>query len=337
MSAFTPSFCPHAACHGRTAFSFQRKGMYWRKCDNRFVQRFQCKSCGHTFSTQTFRFDWRHHLPLVTLDIFRGFVAKTTQRHMARSMDLNRKTIARRLDQLGKHCEAFHRARLPLLRDQPEPWEFVFDELETFEQNRLHKPLTVPAMVHRSSMYVVDLQVGRLASRRKKEALAKGYERRISESRLVCQSVMFRFGRLLQGKEGMHVHTDRKQGYRKWLKTFCPLLAGHHRTSSKRKRDTSNPLARVNLTFAMMRDGLSRLVRRNWAHSKKGEKLHLHLWIWVTWRNYVRQITNMDPWNTPATVLGIEPRRLQLHEVLQRRVFGAWCTSPGWGAFASRT
>jgi len=337
MTAFTPAFCPHPSCAGQARFAFQHKGHYWRRCDNRLVQRFRCKTCGHTFSTQTFRFDWRHRRPGITLDIFRGFVAKVTQRHMARSLKINRKTIALRLDQLGRHCEAFHRARLPLLRDQAEPWHFAFDELETFEENRLHKPLTVPTLVHQTSMYVVDLEVGRLASRNRTKAVEQGRELRISESRQACQQVLFRFGREMRGKSGMTLRTDRKPGYIKWIKKFAPCVKAHSRTSSKVRRNPDNPLARVNLTFAMMRDGLSRLVRRNWAYSKCRHKLKLHLWIWVTWRNYVRQITNRDRWNSPASVLGIELRRLELHEVLAKRQFGAWCMKAGYGRFVSQT
>jgi hypothetical protein len=87
----------------------------------------------------------------------------------------------------------------------------------------------------------------------------------------------------------------------------------------------------------MMRDGLSRLVRRNWAYSKCRHKLKRHLWIWVTWRNYVRQITNRDRWNSPASVLGIELRRLELHELLLKRQFGPWCKKPGYGRLVSQT
>jgi hypothetical protein len=38
----------------------------------------------------------------------------------------------------------------------------------------------------------------------------------------------------------------------------------------------------------MMRDGISRLVRRSWGASKLRARLELHAWIWVVWRNYVR-------------------------------------------------
>ena len=379
MTAFMPKFCPRKECEGATSFQFHKKGEYWRKCDNRFVQRFLCKTCKGTFSTQTFRFDWRHKLPFVTLDLLRGFVAKTTQRHMARTFGIDRKTVARRLDQLGQHCEAFHRARLderygrdwhelwapwtrgadqagtepvdagaaaaaeaeaaPPELDQPAgwwPWSLVFDELETFEQHHIHQPLTVPTLVVRGSLYVVDFEVGALASRRRKRAEEEGRPPRQSESRLACQRVFGRLGRLVQGRmvDGklppIELSTDRKQGYRKWLLQCCPGVVRHGRVSSKRRRDALNPLAGVNLTFAMMRDGLSRLVRRNWAYSKKAEKLRRHLWIWVAWRNYARQASNAERWHSPASLMGVERRRLALAELIQRKVFRPRAARPVW-------
>ena len=50
----------------------------------------------------------------------------------------------------------------------------------------------------------------------------------------------------------------------------------------------------------MMRDGISRLVRRTWAASKCRERLEQHLWVWICYRNYIRGRTNETPDETPA-------------------------------------
>jgi len=321
MAAFTPSFCPRASCRGIQGLRFQRKGRFWRKCDNRFVPRFRCMRCRGTFSLQTFRVDYGLHKPLCTLDLLRGFVAKTTQRHMARTYGVDRKTVAHRIDLLGRHCEAFHRLRLPLLGKSASRWGFAFDELETFEQNRIHQPVTVPVLVHEHTYFVVDLEVGRLPSRDKRRARAEGRGDRPSESKLACSSVFRRLGEITRKRQGASIATDRKPGYMRWLSSSCGGISSHTLTSSKERRDMSNPLAPINLTFAMMRDGLSRLVRRNWAYTKKRSKLRLHLWIWTAWRNYVRQITIKRKLESPASAVGIEVRRLGLAELVRWRVF----------------
>jgi len=339
MAAFTPTFCPRPACQGLHGLRFHKKGEFWRKCDNRLVQRFRCLRCRGTFSIQTFRVDYGLHKPLCTLDILRGFVAKTTQRHMARSLGVDRKTIARRLDRLGRHCEDFHRLRLALLPPGFDAAGFAFDELETFELNRIHQPVTVPLLVHDRSYFVVDFEVGRLPSRNKKKARAEGRAERPSDSKQACQAVFRRFAQALKRDAMVSLSTDKKPGYMRWIARACPRVSSHGLISSRRRRDMSNPLAPVNLTFAMLRDGLSRLVRRNWAYSKKRQKLRLHLWIWTAWRNYVRQITNKDRWRSPAMLHGLERRRLQLAELVRWRVFPdrrSVHTPSGWVATLPR-
>ena len=95
----------------------------------------------------------------------------------------------------------------------------------------------------------------------------------------------------------------------------------HKRESSKTARNYENPLFPINLTMAMLRDGLSRLVRRSWAASKLREKLALHLWIWIAYRNYVRAITNEAPETSSAMSLGIERRMWKREDLLAWRIF----------------
>ena len=71
----------------------------------------------------------------------------------------------------------------------------------------------------------------------------------------------------------------------------------------------------------MLRDGLSRLVRRTWAASKQRQKLEWHLWLYIGWRNYVRPITNARPLESAGMVAGLVPRMLEVSELLQWRIF----------------
>jgi transposase-like protein len=96
---FEPPHCPYAdgACKGATSFQYQRRGSFRRHCDGRDVQRFVCKGCRRTFSSQTFRFDYRLRKPALSEEILIGFVSKVTQRQIARTRFCNMKTIAARL------------------------------------------------------------------------------------------------------------------------------------------------------------------------------------------------------------------------------------------------
>jgi hypothetical protein len=118
----------------------------------------------------------------------------------------------------------------------------------------------------------------------------------------------------------VRVHTDRKSSYRTILAKRFGQRLEHERHSSTAKRDYKNPLFPINHTLAMMRDGISRLVRRTWAASKLRAKLERHAWIWLVWRNYVRAITNRSPRVTPAIALKVESKRWRPSEILAWRV-----------------
>ena len=71
----------------------------------------------------------------------------------------------------------------------------------------------------------------------------------------------------------------------------------------------------------MLRDGVSRLVRRSWAASKLKERLEQHLWIWIVWRNYVRAITNRAPQLTAGIALGLTNKMWTVAEMCAWKVF----------------
>jgi transposase-like protein len=331
--SFQPSFCPcePAQCHDRPSFQYQRKGTFTRACDGRVVQRYLCKGCGRTFSNQTFRVDHRLRRPSLDAKIFTSFISKVTQRFVARHHGCTRRTVARRLKRWGKHCQSFQaRALQGPGRSLPWAGPFVFDELETFETDRRLQPVTVPMLVHRQSYFIVHTAVGTLPPRKplsdanqaRLELLEKkSGGKRISESREKVAECFAALEALAPAPKAVAIDTDEKLTYGPLLRERFGDRLVHGRTNSKAPRTYKNPLFAVNHTFAMMRDGLSRLVRRNWGHSKEREKLEWHLWIYIAWRNFVRPITNARRKESPATVAGLAPRRLEVSELLQWREF----------------
>jgi len=328
---FQPGFCPcdSPECRSNPAFQYQRRGTYKRACDGRTVQRFQCKGCNHTFSTQTFRVDYKLRKPALDLPVFLLMISKVTQRQSARDLHCDRGTIAQRLKLFGEHCRAFHALRMKARRGTG-PWEgrFLLDELETYEHNRRLKPVTVPLLVHKPSLCILHVTVGTLparkplspANQKKLELLEQAEGKRTSESREKVAECFDELQRLLPTTGIVEVGTDEKHTYRALLKKRFGTRLVHETTNSKRRRSYWNPLFVVNHTFAMLRDGLSRLVRRTWAGSKKREKLEWHLWTYIAWRNYVRPITNLRRFESAAMVAGLAPRMLELSELLQWKI-----------------
>ncbi|MFQ5382758.1 MAG: hypothetical protein ACE5EF_14225 [Dehalococcoidia bacterium] len=329
MARFTPPFCPLATCPSRTdgkPFTWHRKGTYPRKCDGRRIQRFRCTVCGHRFSAQSFRLDYRLHRPALTRPVLDLLVSKTTHRQTARVLGCDRKTVEHRLRLLGRHCRAFHRrmlARCPGLAGT-----FQFDELETFETDRRLMPVTVPVLIERHSYFVVDLKTAPMgargcrteALRRKKAEYERKYGKRRNGSREAVRRTLTTLDRHLAPGAKAHLQTDLKKTYRGLIRgVFGPRYGSHAQESSRRKRNYSNLLFPINHTLAMLRDGVSRLVRRSWGAAKKRVRLEDHLWVWLAWRNYVRPITNEAPRVTPAMALGVAGRKYRRAEMLRWR------------------
>ena len=112
--------------------------------------------------------------------------------------------------------------------------------------------------------------------------------------------------------------SDKKHAYARLLRTSFGAAVMHTRISSKRKRDHTNPLWRINLTNAMARDLCGRLRRESWLCSKARRYLRLQLHVFAAYRNFIRRRTNREA-TSPAQELGFARRRMRFEELLTWR------------------
>jgi transposase-like protein len=317
---------PHSDCPSfklGAPFPWRRCGYFARGCDGRLVARFRCLTCGRSFSTQTFRVDYRLRKPRLQHQVLIHFVSKVTLRQSARTLGVTRKTVEHRLRLLGKHLELFHQARMA---GKPLEGIFQLDEAETFETDRRLRPVTVPVLIERKWRFIVHAETGPLPARgklsprllAKKVELEKVEGKRRSGSRRAVTKCFEALREHRRPDRPIFLQTDRKATYPAILKEVfekTPVL--HERTTSKAKRDRRNPLFSINHTLAMLRDGLSRLVRRTWAHAKLRKRLATHLWIYIAWRNYIRGVSNKLRHTTPAMAMGVETERWSREALLR--------------------
>jgi transposase-like protein len=327
---FLPSHCPQGLCPSLTSgrFRFRRKGSFLRGVDGRRVPRFLCLECQRTFSLQTFRLDYRLKRPQLSLQLFFPLIGKVTLRQLARTLGCTRKVVAQRIRLLGEHCRDFH-ARVLAGTARAACSQLQLDELETFEHHRLLKPLTVPVLIEPKSFFVFDTAVAPLPCRggltgrlrRAKARLEAQLGPRRSGSREAVRRC-FQTARDHLGGAQVTVTTDRKSSYPGILRqVFGETGSLHQQIDAGEPRKYGSGLFAINLTLAMLRDGLSRLVRRSWAASKRALWLQRHLWIWTCWRNYLRARANWRPHWTPAMQLGLLQRPLRKEELLRWRIF----------------
>jgi len=323
---FHPPACPHTDCPSRTRsrFDYSRSGAFERRCDGRRVQRFVCRVCRRGFSEQTFRVDYRLKRPELLERFFFDRVSKVTHRQSARIQGCSRSTEERHFRRLGGHCAAFHEDRLRSIAGLGRAGSiFVLDELETYEDHRTQKPVTVPVLIERRSGFVLDAKAGALAPRRRRRVQGDpAHDRappRRSESHRLVRAMFERLRELVPRDSTLQVRTDKKSSYARILRELFGARCLHRRTPARRRRDVRNPLWPINHTFARLRDSVSRLVRETWAAAKKRQWLEAHLSIWVCYRNYVRGRTNRDPHVTPAMALHVQEEPSSVPDLLAWR------------------
>ena len=328
MSAFTPSFCPYAACPSRqpgAPFLWHRDGSYPRLADGRRVQRFRCRSCARGFSAQTFRLDFRHQKPAINAQILACLVSKVTHRQTARILKLDRKTVHHRLRLFGPALQELHATFLARAREQGGLFgSFSLDELETYEHNRRLQPVTMPVLIHRATRFIVHAAAGAIPARgglSGRDAQRKAAQGpRVSESSVVVDRCFAALKRVHDPHELLQLVVDQKRSYPGLAKRhFGNRIASLVTESSKRARNTSNPLFAINHTLATLRDHVSRLVRRTWAASKLRAQLEHHVWIFVAWKNYARPLSNRLRKVSAAMMLGMIDRKLALADLLRWR------------------
>jgi len=329
---FDPPCCPFPACPSRAAglpFLFRRSGGYRRRCDARHVPRFLCRVCRRRFSAQSFRLDFRWRKPHIDTLVFQLLVSKVTHRQTARVLKVNRKTVERRLRRFAPALREFHQLVLRRARSHGGiHGSFSLDELETFEHDRRLQPVTVPVLIERHTLFVCHAETAPLPSRgrigareqEKRAARERAAGPRRSGSAAAVDSCFDTLRTVHDPDCLLEMVTDQKRAYRSSLRRHFPGRMGTHVTeSSRRTRNRANPLFAINHTLALMRDTISRLVRRSWGASKCRRRLLQHIWVWMAWRNYVRPITNRAPKVTPASALLLVRRPFSSAEILRWR------------------
>ncbi len=99
-AAFWPPFCPNQAClqaNGPAGAGFFRHGHYTTRVHRRPIPRFLCRACRRTMSSQTFDVTYRLRHPELEEAILAEVRNGSSYRSVARTLGINRKTVARRL------------------------------------------------------------------------------------------------------------------------------------------------------------------------------------------------------------------------------------------------
>lgn len=278
----------HVCPKCKTKSRIVKRGFYFRPSDKKKIQRFQCKNCLKSFSSQTISFDFRLRKRRINQFVFRLLAKGSSQRSVAETIGVHPMTIARRVTRFGACAKVQFRK---LNRNQPRAIEVVFDEMETFEHTKL-KPLSIPIAVENKTRRILALDVGKIAAKGHLANLSRNkYGFRKCERKISLHNV-FKELEIL-ATPFCQFKSDESRHYPSFVKSY--FENGIHKTYKGRKSAVTgqgemkkggfDPLFSLNQTAAMLRDNIKRLTRRTWCTTKRVDRLLDFLYIYSYYHN----------------------------------------------------
>jgi hypothetical protein len=210
-----------------------------------------------------------------------------SQRRTARLLNLNRKTVARKLKFLGLKAQdelMFETAAKPVT-------DMQFDDLETIVHTK-YKPVSVTLAIESSTRRILGFRVASMPAKgllSKKALLKYGY--RPDERSRARRDLFKELKPIVQ--RGAIIRSDSNPYYVEDVKAFFPeaqhirILGGRGSTSGQGelKKLRFDPIFSLNHTCAMFRANVSALIRKTWCTSKKIERLADHMAIYAAYHN----------------------------------------------------
>jgi transposase-like protein len=338
-----PPHCPSPKCiyhHPvKGGFPCKEDGTYLRKTDNRRIQRYLCKSCGRSFSTQTFSITYWLKNPSLIKDVFMKTVGCMANRQIARDLDLNPSTIDRIISRLGRHSFLFHCKHL---QNTPPPTEIVVDGFVSFE-NSQYFPFHHHNAVEKDTdffFYFTESEVRRSGTMTEKQLFRREVLEKLHgkpDSQAVRKDMTHLLQVTLKGQTSAVVHSDAHQSYPRAIKdTNCDIT--HVVTPSTDHRDRHNKLWVINLLDLIVRHSSSNHKRETIAWSKRRQSSAERLGIFLVYRNYGKARREKKPKGpTPAMARGMFDHRLSVEEIFGERIFRDHIELPArWAEYYDR-
>jgi transposase-like protein len=322
-----PPHCPNPKCRFHSplvrGWRFKKSGFFVRQQRPHRVQRFYCHACHRSFSAQTFSTSYWQKLPGLDRRIFLKTVGGMANRQIARDLGVCPKTIDDRLARLGRHCMLFHWSRM---QHAVPVRSLVVDGFESFELSQYY-PFHHHVAVEKGTdffVYFTDSELRR-KGRMTPEQRARRCQLERQFGRPDPQAVRKDMTELLAvslcGQTRATVYSDDHRSYPAAIRRVgCAVT--HEVTSSRARRNLSNPLWEVNLLDLLIRHCGANHRRETIAWSKRRQASAERLAIFLVWRNYMkgrREKVRGSP--TPAVARGMTDSVYGVDDVLAGRLF----------------
>ena len=332
--SWTPPFCPSPNCRYHNTsegiWPYKKIGFFRRLAPPHRIQRFTCKSCRRSFSTQTFSTTYWQKLPDLDAQIFMKTIGGMANRQIARDLKVAPETVNRHIARLGRHCLLFHQK---MMNSTPSVQDIVVDGFETFEYSQ-YFPFHHHVAVEKGTdffIYFTDSELrrkGRMTDQQKirRRNLEREFGR--PDPRAIEKDMRELLEVGLNDQAEGTVYSDDHPAYKRSIQSLAPNI-DHRITPGSDHRDKNNSLWEVNLLDLLIRHSNANHRRETIAWSKRRQASAERLAILMVWRNYMkgrREKIRGSP--TPAMAKGLMRRPLAINEFLGKRIFKTRCRLP---------
>jgi transposase-like protein len=341
--SWAPPFCPNPNCkhhnNSNDEWPFKKIGYFRRQQAPYRIQRFTCKTCKRSFSTQTFATTYWQKRPDLDGKIFMKTIGGMANRQIARDLAVSPSSIDRHIARLGRHCMLYHHL---MIQDCAPFKEIVVDGFESFEYSQFY-PMHHHTAVEKDTDFFIYFSDSEL---RRKGRMTDAQKRRRQE--LECK-----LGRpnpkaiendmkellevALERVAEAVIYSDDHPAYRRSIKRLAQQI-DHRVTPGKQHRDRNNSLWEVNLLDLLIRHCNANHRRETLAWSKRRQASAERLLVLLVWRNYIkcrREKVRGSP--TPAMERGMLDEPLKISELLGERIFRTRCDlPPRWASYYDR-
>jgi transposase-like protein len=341
--SWAPPFCPNPNCkhHNNSGeqWPYKKIGYYRRFAAPHRIQRFTCKTCKRSFSTQTFSTTYWQKIPDLDAQIIMKTVGCMANRQLAKDLKVTQETINRHIARLGRHCLLFHQQ---MMQGSPPVREVVVDGFESFEYSQ-YFPIHHHIAVEKDTdfiIYFTDSELrrkGRMTDVQKKRRAKLEQEFGRPDPKAIEKDMRELLEVTLQDQLTAVVYSDDHPAYKRSLKGLATKI-DHRITPGKAHRDQKNSMWEINLLDLLIRHCSANHKRETIAWSKRRQGSAERLAILLVWRNYMkgrREKVRGSP--TPAMKRGMMDRPLEIEELLQMRIFRTRCElPPAWSDYYDR-
>ena len=341
--SWAPPFCPNPKCryHNNSGapWPYKKIGFFRRLSAPHRIQRFTCKTCNRSFSTQTFSTSYWQKLPDLDAQIIMKTTGGMANRQIARDLKVSPETVNRHIARLGRHCLLFHHR---MMRNSPPVHELVVDGFESFEFSQYH-PIHHHVAVEKDTdffIYFTDSELrrkGRMTLHQKRRRKVLEAELGRPDPKAIEKDMRETLEVALSGQSGATVFSDDHPAYQRSIRSMS-IAIDHRITPGSEHRDKNNSLWEVNLLDLLIRHSNANHKRETIAWSKRRQSSAERLAILLVWRNYMkgrREKVRGSP--TPAMERGMTDRPIRIVDLLGKRIFRTRCElPPRWSMYYDR-